>query len=149
MIFDSISKNIKLKKISKILGAPFSISSVQGMMNRSEKKDKAIDDLYFLAKNYKYTNKRLKKYNVDSKRFKEIYRKLILTGAGQWVRGHYVAASSLVFGSTLEYILEKLEKLDDADWDTFTVFSKIPDYWRDIAFSLIEYFEKGKTGKVE
>lgn len=59
-----------------------------------------------------------------------------------------MAASSLAFGSTLEYILERLEKLDDADWDTLTPHVNTPDYWRDIAFSLVEYFRKGEKGKV-
>ncbi len=30
---------------------------------------------------------------------------LIANGAGQWVRGHYVAASAFAFVPTLEYVL--------------------------------------------
>lgn len=133
MIFSSISKSIKLKRTSKVLGAPITLS-IDNLLNKQEEEDRALDELYLLAKNYKYTNNRLKKYHIDNKRFKEIYRALLIAGAGQWVKGHYVAASSLVFGTTLEYILERLDKGKQKDW-------------QDIAYKLIEYFQKRKIGK--
>ncbi|MDO8583355.1 MAG: hypothetical protein Q7R51_02400 [bacterium] len=117
------------------------------MASNFAKKDKALDDLYLLSTNFKQTNDLLEKYNTNKEKFKKIYGKLVLLGAGQWARGYYVAASSLVFGSTLEYVLEKLAKASDED---LTVsFANIPNYLREMAFNLIEYFEKGKTGKVK
>ncbi len=135
MIFSSIKKSIKLKKISKILGELTTLS-VKDLIASSEKKEKAIDDLYALSKNFKYTKKRLIKHKIDKEKFKEIYSNLLRAGAGQWVKGHYVVASSLAFGSTLEYIPEELEGGEEGDWP-------------EIAFNLIEYFEKGKKGKVK
>lgn len=93
--------DIKLKKLSKILGESVNITNLQDISSKLAKKDKALDDLYSLSKDFKYTNLRLEKHNIDKEKFKEIYRKLELLGAGQWIKGHYVAASSLVFGSTL------------------------------------------------
>lgn len=87
MIFDSVSKSIKLRKISRILGAPgFLSDSVQDMVSGFDKKNETLDKLYSLSKNFKYANKRLEEYNIDREKFKEIYRKLVRAGAGQWVK---------------------------------------------------------------
>ena len=148
MFFDSIKKSFKLKKISKILGAPLTLD-VQSLIKDSSKNDEALDNLYNLSKDFKYTNKRLDEYKVDKERFKRIYGNLVIAGAGQWIKGHWVPASSLVFGSTLEYILEELEKHKGEDLNSSIPLSNIPGYWMEIAFNLIEYFEKGKMGRVE
>lgn len=142
-----IKKEIKLKKLSEVLGKSVNMADLQDMANDLSKKDKALAELYLLSVSSKDTNKHLEEYKIDKEKFKEIYRKLILLGTGQWAGEHYVAASSLAYDSTLEYILEKLEKANDED---LTVsFADIPSYLREAAFNLIEYFEKEKTGKIE
>lgn len=134
MISSSILKNIKLKKISATLGKPFDFNNknlVQNKMKGSDEKDKALNELYLLSKDFKLTSQRLEGYKISEKKFKEIYKKLLEEGAGQWVKGHYVAASSLVFGSSLEYIHNELEE-EEPDWPR-------------IAFNLVLYFETGKV----
>lgn len=147
MIFDDTIKDGELNRISKILDEPVDMIDLQGMANGWAKKDKALDELYALSANLKYANKCLEKYNIDKEKFKKIYKKLVRLGNGQWAGGRYVAASSLVFATTLEYVLEKIEK--SSDEDLTVAFADIPNYLREMAFNLIEYFEKGKTGKVE
>ena len=48
----------------------------------------------------------LREYGVDEGGLSDIYWKLCRSGAGQHVRGHWVASSALVFEPTLRMVLE-------------------------------------------
>ena len=50
-------------------------------------------------------------------------------GAGQYYRGHWVAASSLVFGMTLDYLFDEKNQMDSRDNGDR------------VAYRLIQYFE--------
>jgi hypothetical protein len=65
---------------------------------------------------------------------KATYRKLVMLGAGQWARGHWVAASAFAFGATLDYVLRELG-------DSATYEESI-----EVASRLLDYFERGGVG---
>jgi hypothetical protein len=59
------------------------------------------------------------------------YRTLCLTG-GVWARGHWVPASSLAYGGTLQLVLTSLERTEDRS------------EWLSISARLVDYFVKGE-----
>jgi hypothetical protein len=71
----------------------------------------------------------------------KIYWALMSAGAGQWTRGHWVAASALCYGFTLEFVLKRLGEVETT--------TKTPrEIWLSSAFQLVEYFEKGRVGRL-
>jgi len=54
--------------------------------------------------------------------------------AGQWVQGHFVLASTFVFVPTLTFLIGSIR-----EGRSLT----------DLAFALVDYFEKGEVGPVE
>jgi hypothetical protein len=139
--FSSFKKSAKLSKISKILGKlSFQDSLGQGldgydlmksMRENSNDKDKAREELFDLCENDKQLSVVISNYKTNRKELDEIYTALELNGAGQWARGHYCAASAFAFVSTLEYILEHKDNIGMQE-----------------AFVIVDYFERGKLGKV-
>lgn len=133
-IIKSIKKSIKLKKISQELGIGKGIDpSIEGTMEKKDRSEKALKELFDICQKDPDIDIILKKYKIDFDHYKELYYNLLSAGTGQWSNGHYVAASSLAFVFTLRYILENLNKESPTE----------------IAFSLLDYFEKGKVGPVE
>ena len=65
--------------------------------------------------------------------------KLVGAGAGQWVRSHFVPASTIAFAQPLDYALHKTDNGRGEDYNT----------WVDVAYSLINYFDRGGIGKIE
>jgi|HubBroStandDraft_6_1064221.scaffolds.fasta_scaffold221310_4 hypothetical protein len=128
---------VKLQQLSLILGDPN--TSVAALMSAT--KEKAEDELYDLVEQDVTLHRTITKYGVTRGDLRHIYRMLLLAGAGQWVRGHYVAASALCYGFTLEFALSKfLEEKSTA---------KAPkEIWLDASFRLVRYFENGKLARV-
>lgn len=71
-------------------------------------------------------------HGADRETLKELYMLLIANGAGQWVNGHFVAASALGYGYSLLLLLENPRTLP---------FGKI-------CVLLIKYFERNEGGLV-
>ena len=76
------------------------------------------------------------KHNADRRKLHDLYDMLVAGGAGQWAGGHFVAASSLVYGQPLDYVLTQQSGGGDRSF-------------LDVAMRLVEYFEHGETGPVE
>lgn len=81
------------------------------------------------------TNKLLQDYGVDDKALDALYNKLVRCGAGIYKKGHWVPASTLAFGQTLEYLL----KSKDTGQDEF----------KKICYRLWQYFSENETGEIE
>jgi hypothetical protein len=77
----------------------------------------------------------LKSTGANRANLQEGYEWLLTAGAGQWCRGHWVAASAFVFPPALEYVLTGIEGRTKNDWQT-------------VAFRLVEYFENGEVGRI-
>jgi len=92
-----------------------------------------LESLLDLCERDKYLIQIIKQYGIDRTGLKKIYKELLENGAGQWIKGHWVAASSLVFGGPLEYLLKNYNKKS----------------WTDISWRLIEYFEQVETGSIK
>lgn len=128
---------IKLRELSLTLSNP--TRSVADLMSGRIKK--AEEELYDLVERDLPLYRAMKKYGATRDDLQHIYQMLLMAGAGQWARGHYVAASALCYGFTLEFVLSKL--LEEKST------AKTPrEVWLDAAFRLVRYFETGRLGRL-
>jgi hypothetical protein len=143
-LFQSLKKSRRLRKISKNLAAPLKTQDMFKMATQGSKKDYYLDELIDITESDQFVKMVMTEYNADRQTLKELYNKLILIGAGQFTKGHYVAASSLVYPLTLKFLLKHYDGQDFSinEWDDKNSAMYI-------ANRLIEYFEKGEVGEVE
>jgi len=142
-IIYSFKKSIRLKKISNVLGIAAKLDpselikymASENFEKDREREEKAMEELLTLCESDIYTIRLMKKYNANRETLRRAYEKLIMIGCGQWKRGYYVPASSLVYNQTLDYLLKNIDKEGDD--------------FRLVAWRLLEYFEKGKFGKIK
>jgi hypothetical protein len=129
----------ELRRISRILGQPASLSVE---MLFSDAKGNALQDLLDLILGDPTLFSLLQRYDASREDLQEFYHALLVAGAGQWVCGHWVAASALCYGFTLEFVLARAAEGRAA--------RRTPrEIWQDAAFTLVEYFAKGRLGRVQ
>ena len=123
-IFKSMKKSKKLVQYSQILSdfGSFDDEALQGII------DIAFEDPNCIPV--------IEKHKITRKKMEKKYQELLIHGAGQVVKNHWVAASALVYPQTLDYIFDKSNNKMTRDSGGV------------VAYALIEYFEQGKTGKV-
>lgn len=127
----SFKKSWNLQRISRSLS------------KRDLNEEKYLDKLVSLIYSEEYIKTFLFESGVSPTTLKNIYYKLDANGAGQFVDGHYVSASSLVYGQTLIFILDHY--IDDK------FFIKNQDEYNSTLFivnRLVEYFKNKETGPV-
>jgi len=137
-IMYSFKKSKRLKKISSLLGIVAAINPsdlseylLKPKTNEErEKRERAEEELLDLCESDPYLAKVIDKYKANRETLRKAYVKLIMAGAGQWKKGHYVPASSLVYAQTLDYLLRNLDK-EEKDFTH-------------VAWRLLKYFEKGR-----
>jgi len=135
-LFQSIKKTSKLRKISKKLGKSLDFSNLlESIMDKS--KDDAEEELLELCVSDSTLKSILDTHHVSKEELREIYHQLLYDGAGQWVRGHYVAASALAYQQTLEYLLQSKKQDIQSSGNRMQ-----------ITVRLIQYFAKGETGAI-
>lgn len=138
----SISKLFRLKRIARILTpAPDCGESIarklaeeglDSFSRRFEEMDACLADLFALVREDPITRNLINYYRIDMSGLQDIYEKLVINGAGIYKRGHWIPASALAYGPTLEYIL-KNKDIGDADF-------------KEICYRLRDYFNFSKIG---
>ena len=122
----------KLRRLSRVLGNPsFTLESLLNSASRS-----AEEELYDLIERDPALRAIMEKHHATRADLKGVYGTLLACGAGQWRRGHWVAASALCYGFTLEFVLTALRNGQGTQ----------QDIWLTSAFRLVEYFRTGKVG---
>jgi hypothetical protein len=122
----------KLRRLSRVLGNPS--FDVESLLNSASKS--AEEELYDLIEGDPTLRVIMEKHHTTRADLKAVYGTLLACGAGQWARGHWVAASALCYGFTLEFVLNEIER-----------FEKRSDAQL-AAFRLVGYFRTGKVGRV-
>ena len=131
----SLRKSGALRRISRVLGRePFYEDFVARLEGGDDDKEAALEKLLDLCETDPDLQKVLRASDWDRENLKAVYLALMANGAGQRVRGHFVAASTLVFVPTLTFLINSMRKERSL---------------RDVAFALVDYFEKGQVGLVE
>lgn len=128
----SVRKNMLVFNISRKIAYPKPIKDINDLMN--DDTDIWRGKLFDLVEQTDALRAMLKKYNGTREDLADIHRRLCVTGAGQYVKGYYVAVAALAFPLTLEYCL-KMQHESETDW-------------QDVSFALIDYFQQGKKGNV-
>ena len=136
--FSSFKKSSKLAKLSKILGKEFSLDDakerLRNLHSGENEKDAALEQLLDICENDKTLKDVMILNNASRSDLKELYQKLYLNGSGLWAKGHFICASALVFGTTLDFCLRESKKNTNP---------------REILHTLYDYFEQGKLGSVD
>ena len=119
----------RLQIISRELGQPFDPSKLAAsLFSETDRRGDAENALFDYCEQQPSTRAILKEFNVSRHELQELYHQLLRTSAGQWVCGHWVAASTLAFPESLRYLLSRKGK---------------PDI--ETAYNLVMYFERGSV----
>jgi len=137
----SLRKSRQLRKISEKLDTP--IFDVKTLL--SSDRVAAENELYNLVENDPLLIRIMHQHNASRADLQETYRILVGSGAGGWSRGHFVAASSLCFGLTLDFALSTLQQTRSGEKSQEDIYN----IWLGAAFRLDNYFKKGKLGRVQ
>jgi hypothetical protein len=135
----SRQRGLKLRQLSQVLGA--AIVDVTSLLDRASDRESAEVQLFDLIESDPTLHAVMQTYGATRADLRNIYSMLIRCGAGQWSRGHWVAASALCYGFTLEFVLTKLR-------EERTTQGTPKEIWTPVAFWLVEYFAKGKVGRL-
>lgn len=136
-IKSSVSKTFEISNLSRILGDVKLPKTVDELLD--DKKNKERENAKVRLFNLCQENKELKvimvKHNASIEDLEVIFNFISVCGAGQWIKGHYVAVEALAFQTTLDYLLCNLDKIKESYNDRLRV-----------CYRLIEYFNKGEVG---
>jgi hypothetical protein len=127
-IFMSIAKRRKLTKLSLVLSNP--AMDIASLMDGS--KDRALEELIALCEHDTETSRVITSYGVNRDDLIEIYRALVVGGAGMWAGRHWVAVSSLAYPDSLDYALRNL-----------TGKEPTKENYLEVALNLVEHFGSG------
>ncbi len=115
------------QKISEELGKPFDPNNaMEEILNGGDQKARAESALLDYCEQQPTIQALLREFKISRQDLQELYRQLIMVGAGQWTCGHYVAASALAYPDSLRYLLMRRK-----------------ENLRETAYNLIVYFERG------
>ena len=133
-VLGSLRKSWRLRRTSKLLSGAADPSQflVDLESDGPSRFDRGVDELLTLSESDPTVRRVMSKHGADRARLRETFLFLLSNGAGQWVGGHYVAASALVFASTLDFVLTNTGQLPPPQ----------------ICVLLLEYFERRDVGPV-
>jgi len=119
----------RLQLISRELGRPIDPGKLaESLFSQTDIRGDAKNALFDYCEQQPSTKVIPNKFNVSRNELEELYSKLLTAGAGQWVCGHWVAASTFVFPESLRYLLSRKGKPE-----------------METAYNLIMHFERGST----
>jgi|TARA_B100000315_G_scaffold119556_1_gene109520 hypothetical protein len=120
-IFGSFSKSKKLSKLQNIIWGDLGTlgpSGFEAMQESQKAKEKALQEYWGLCEADEGVAQLMKEHSLSRKNLNDLYMKLIKTGVGQWIKGHFVALSALAYYETFYYLLEsqKRGRVDGEDF---------------------------------
>lgn len=130
-ILGSWRKSFTLRRISLRLGQP--PTDVTALLG--DERREAEEELFDLIEGDRLLRKIMAQHGATRDVLRQLYEGLLKAGAGQWARGHYVPASTLAFGPTLEFVLTCTDNGRSARRGT----------WDTVAFKVLDYFERGSV----
>ena len=112
----SLKKSRKLRKLQLEIAPPKeAIEDIVGdfwdsLRSGNNRKDQALEEFLDLCESDDSVAMVMKKHNLDRDDLKGIYTELLGVGLGQWIKGHYVALSTIAYNETLYYYVESKRK---------------------------------------
>jgi predicted transcriptional regulator len=115
-------------------------SSLKGSFNKSKmlrnlqmeitsganRKNQAIDEFLDLCESDEGVAKVMIQYNLNRNDLKDIYKRLVGSGLGQWIKGHYAALSTIAYFEPLIYVVDSEKK--GTKWEE--IVGNILYYWQ-------------------
>lgn len=138
-IFASLRKSSRLRAISKKLGRPPRQATLEDVLAAPRGVPPEEQALFQLVLSDQSCQRVLAQHAMAADKLPVLYHALLIGGAGQWVSGHWVAASALAFGSTLDYLLRNTSP---------RILSGDHSFSADVCFRLVQYFKRGEMGAV-
>jgi len=130
-VFRSLTKQWKLRRISRALGAPLP-KTIQDLASHARKRERALDQLLDLCESDPGRWQIMQAHNADRETLHALYLELVANGAGQWEGGHFVPVSALAYDFPFLFLLQNVGKLPASR----------------ICLLLLEYFERNDVGPV-
>jgi len=127
-----------LQEISQEIGKPFDPNKImKEILSSGDRKPSAETALLNYCEEQSTIQALLSEFNVSRQELQELYHQLIKAGAGQWIVGHWVAASALAYPNSLRYLLMRRKANMQGKADL-----------QETAYKLIMYFERGEALEV-
>lgn len=138
-LFKSLQKSRRLKKISSQLAKPLN-RDILTMSKDIGEKEVILNQLIALCTEDELAVLVMSNVGATEQTLMNIYHKLRDCGAGQYVAGHYVAASSLAFLPTLTFLVYHFKEGEFSikGYDAYNSGLFVAD-------RLITYFQKGEV----
>lgn len=137
-IIRSIKKSYSIKKLTKEYikySFDFNTTAFEELTSdRSDKQAKVLNEIVEIAFKEPLNQPTITKFKITKDKLKDCVKKLELLGCSQFAKGHYVAISSIMFASTLEFIFYKERN------------SRVEQ--QKMAIELINYFDQNKLGNI-
>jgi hypothetical protein len=125
----------RLQTISQQLGRPIDPNQLaEEMFSGGNRSTDALTALFDYCESQAVIEKVMNELQVSHDDLRELYYDLLRSGAGQWVCGHYVAASALAYPEPLRYLV--VRKRNNGSFDI------------EMASNVIMYFEQGSALEV-
>lgn len=122
-----------LQQISRQLAKPRKLEAYEDII--SDEGSGALDALINYCEANSSMFKVMKSLGVSREELGEAYGDLLRAGAGQWVLGHWLAASSLAYPDTLRFVIESKRSVGKIDKNRRIGIATLGH--------LYEHFEKG------
>jgi hypothetical protein len=130
----SIKKSKKLAKLQRVISPPkITMGKVDDdFINdlissfRSDEPRKALEEFIDLCVSDEKIKHLMYEHNISRDGLKDIYHSLARSGAGQWVKGHYAALSSIAYSEPLAFYLEAKKH----SFSDLAIAMNLLDYWQ-------------------
>ena len=130
-----------LERISRNLGRPLSLSSVEQMMTEGDQQADALSELLDYCTAKRDIQDVMRSFDLDRTELEELYRTLVVAGAGQWARGHWVAASTLAYPESLRFLVGRRRRPPDLETLEATIYALIMHFERGTPLPVSEQAE--------
>jgi len=112
----SYKKSKKLRKLQLKISPPdqtlddITSNFMVSLKSGRDEKEEALEEFLDLCINDEGVAKVLSKYDMDRNDLKDIYIQLEFSGFGQWIKGHYVALSTIAYYEPLLFFVESTRR---------------------------------------
>lgn len=142
-LFSIVRRNAKLPRLMRRIGRTLGPDEMYLILRSGEPgdHDRALNELLDMICTDPDLSRVMRSHSTSRAQLEEIYHILIAAGAGQWVRGAYVAAAAIATIPTLAFVLESSAGRLPKGWNE-------SDRWPGIVGRLLDYYEAGRVGSL-
>lgn len=110
-IFSAIQRYFRLRGISRRLASGPDVITLDDLVNGDldQERNSAEEELFSLIEADDSLRRIMRAHGACRETLRDAYHLLLGAGCGQWVKGHWLAASALAFSGTLDYVLTSVD----------------------------------------